>query len=225
MMIQKLTLDFLKQLSENNYREWFHEHKAEYEVAKQNVLDTTAAMLVEINKFDKSIALADPKKCIFRIARDTRFATNKSPYKTNFGVIMNAAGSTRSELPGYYMHIEPGNCFVSCGIYMPSPQVLKTIRAAIEDDWSAFSAIINKKAFKESFGTLCRDENVLSRVPQGFDKDSPASEFLKLKHFYVHRPITNKEVCSRDYIETAAHYYKLMQPLNNFLHDAVLMAK
>ena len=222
-MILKSTLDFLKQLSVNNYREWFHAHKAEYEAAKQNVLEVTAAMLVEINKFDKSIALADPKKCIFRIARDTRFAADKSPYKTNFGVIMNAEGSTHCELPGYYLHIEPGSCFVSCGIYMPTPQVLKVIRTAIEDDWSAFSAIINKKAFKEAFGTLCRDEDALSRVPQGFNKDSPAAEFLKLKHFYVHRPMTNKEVCSKDYIPTAVHYYKLMQPLNSFLHDALII--
>jgi uncharacterized protein (TIGR02453 family) len=220
-MILKSTLDFLKQLSENNYREWFHEHKAEYEAAKQNVLEVTAAMLVEINKFDKSIALTEPKKCLFRIARDTRFANDKSPYKTNFGVIMNAAGSTRSELSGYYMHIEQGNCFVSCGVYMPSPPVLKAIRTAIEEDWSVFSSIINKKAFKEAFGALFRDEDALSRVPQGFDKDSPAAEFLKLKHFYVHRPITNKEICSKDYVSIAAHYYKLMQPLNSFLHGAV----
>ena len=220
-MIQKSTFDFLKQLAENNYREWFHEHKAEYEAAKQNVLDLTAAMLVEINKFDKSIVLADPKKCLFRIARDTRFSNDKSPYKTNFGVIMNAAGSTRSELPGYYMHIEPGNCFVSCGLYMPPPPMLKAVRTAIEEEWSAFSAIINKKAFKEAFGTLFRDEDALSRVPQGFDKDSPAVELLKLKHFYVLRSLTNKEVCSKDYVKTAAHYYKLMQPLNNFLHGVV----
>ena len=220
-MIQKFTLDFLKQLSDNNYREWFHEHKAEYEAAKQNVLEATAALLVEINKFDKGIGFPEPKKCIFRIARDTRFANDKSPYKTNFGVIMNAAGSTRSELPGYYLHIEPGNCFVSCGVYMPSPQVMKAIRTAIDEEWKAFSAIISKKAFKDAFGTLFRDEDALSRVPQGFDKDSPAAEFLKLKHFYVLRSLTNKEVCSKDYIQTAAHYYKLMQPLNSFLSGAI----
>ena len=224
-MIQKSTFDFLKQLSENNYREWFHEHRPEYEAAKQNVLEVTAALLAEINKFDKSIGFPDPKKCLFRIARDTRFANDKSPYKTNFGVIMNAAGSTRSELPGYYMHIEPGNCFVSCGVYMASPQVVKAIRAAIEDEWSAFSAIVNKKAFKDAFDTLARDEDVLSRVPQGFDKDSPAAEFLKLKHFYVFRPVTNKEACSKDYIQTAAHYYKLMQPLNTFLLKAIKAAE
>jgi len=221
-MINKSTFDFLKQLSANNYREWFHEHRTEYEAAKQNVLEVAAALLAEINKFDKSIGFPDPKKCLFRIARDTRFANDKSPYKTNFGVIMNAAGSTRSELPGYYMHVEPGNCFVSCGVYMPSPPVLKAIRTAIEDEWKVFLAIISKKAFKDTFDTLSIDEDALSRVPQGFDKDSPAAEYLKLKHFYVHRPISQKEICSKDYIQTAAQYYKLMQPLNSFLFQAVL---
>lgn len=224
-MIAKTTLDFLKKLSANNYREWFHEHKAEYDAAKQNVLDVAALLLEEIHTFDKSIGFPEPRKCLFRIARDTRFSADKSPYKSNFGVILNAEGSTRSELPGYYLNIEPGNCFVSCGVYMASPPLVKAIREAIDEDWSNFSAIIRKKAFKEAFGELARDSDALSRVPQGFDKDTPAAEILKLKHFYVFHPLSNKEVCSAEFVKQAAHYYKLMEPLGSFLREAILRSK
>ena len=219
-MIEKSTLHFLTQLRKNNYREWFHEHKAAYDEAKQNVLSHTAALLEEIHKFDNTIGFPEPRKCLFRIARDTRFSDDKSPYKPNFGIIMNAEGNTRCELSGYYLHIEPGNCFVSCGIYMPTPDMLKAIRIKIDEEWDVFSAILQKKTFRHAFDTLVRDEDVLSRVPTGFDKNSPAAEFLKLKRFYVMAGMSNSEVTGKDFVKQAAAYFRLMQPLNTFLNEA-----
>jgi uncharacterized protein (TIGR02453 family) len=220
-MIKQSTFDFLKKLRENNYREWFHEHKAEYDAAKQDVLDTIAEMLVEINKFDKSIGFPDPRKCMFRIARDIRFSSDKSPYKSHFGIIINREGSTRSEYSGYYVHVEPGNSFVSCGVYMPMPDTTKAIRIKIDEEWKDFSAIINKKVFKETFQELSRDDDVLTRVPAGFDKNSPAAEILKLKHFYVFVGMRNKEVIGKDFIKKAIGYFRLMRPLSDFLNDAI----
>jgi uncharacterized protein (TIGR02453 family) len=220
-MIEKQTLTFLTQLRRNNCREWFHAHKADYEAAKQNVLHNAAALLQEVHKFDKRIALPEPRKCLFRIARDTRFSADKSPYKPNFGVIMNPEGNTRCALSGYYLHVEPGNCFVSCGIYMPTPEMLKAIRTRMDEDWEAFSAILQKKAFRSAFDTLVRDEDALSRVPTGFDKNSPAAELLKLKRFYVMAGMSNSEVTGKDFVKTAAAYYRLMQPLNAFLNETV----
>ncbi|MDR2802135.1 MAG: DUF2461 domain-containing protein [Prevotellaceae bacterium] len=219
-MIEKFTLSFLTQLRKNNYREWFHEHKADYDKAKQNVLSIVASLLQEIHKFDKSIGFPEPSKCLFRIARDTRFAADKSPYKPNFGIIMNPEGNTRCELSGYYLHIEPGNCFVSCGIYMPTPDLLKAIRIKVDEEWDAFSAILQKKAFRDAFDTLVRDEDALSRVPAGFDKNSPAAEFLKLKRFYVMAGLSNSDVTGAGFIRQADAYYRLMQPLNTFLNEA-----
>ncbi|MDR3184414.1 MAG: DUF2461 domain-containing protein [Prevotellaceae bacterium] len=219
-MVEKFTLQFLTQLRKNNYREWFHAHKAEYDKAKLNVLGVTASLLQEIHKFDTTIGLPDPRKCLFRIARDTRFSADKSPYKPNFGAIINPEGNTRCELSGYYLHIEPGNCFVSCGIYMPSPNILKAIRIKIDEEWDAFSAILKKKAFRDAFSTLVHDEDALSRVPAGFDKNAPAAEFLKLKRFYVMAGLSNKEVTGSDFVKRAVALYRLMLPLNTFLNEA-----
>jgi uncharacterized protein (TIGR02453 family) len=219
-MIAKSTLHFLTQLRKNNYREWFHAHKDAYDEAKQDVLGNAAALLQEINKFDKTIGFPDPRKCLFRIARDTRFSADKSPYKPNFGIIMNAEGNTHCELSGYYLHVEPGNCFVSCGIYMPLPDILKAIRIKIDEEWDVFSAIVQKKTFRNAFDTLVRDNDALSRVPTGFDKNSPAAEFLKLKRFYVMAGMSNNDVTGQDFVKQAAAYYRLMQPLNSFLNEA-----
>lgn len=90
-MINPSTLEFLSELRENNYREWFHSQKPRYEAAKTNVLDTAGQMLDGIRQFDPSLGFPDLRKCIYRIARDTRFSVNKEPYKTNMGVVFSPA--------------------------------------------------------------------------------------------------------------------------------------
>ncbi len=78
-MIQPATLQFLKDLRKNNYREWFHEHKTAYDTARQNVIDTVSELLTEINKFD-AIGFFDVRKAMFRIARDTRFSKDTAHF-------------------------------------------------------------------------------------------------------------------------------------------------
>lgn len=91
-MINKATLDFLRDLERNNNRDWFHANKDRYETAKENVLQTVLYLTAEISKFDPAIKPFDPKKGLFRIARDTRFSKNKDPYKLNFGACINPEG-------------------------------------------------------------------------------------------------------------------------------------
>ncbi len=220
-MIQPATFTFLRKLAKNNEREWFHANKSSYEQAKQNILDVATQLIAAINTFDKTLGYPDPKKCLFRIARDTRFANDKSPYKTNFGCIMNPDGTRKSELSGYYMHIEPGASFLSAGIYMAMPDVVKAVREAIDDEFEAFSEIISQKEFAKKIGDLSRDEDALSRVPKGFDKDSPAAEYIKLKHFYVMAPISDVEATSKDFVKKAAALYKIMYPFNSFMNRAI----
>ncbi|MDR1553527.1 MAG: DUF2461 domain-containing protein [Prevotellaceae bacterium] len=221
-MIEKSTLKFLSELSKNNYREWFNDNKIRYEAARDNVLDASKKLYTEISKFDSNIIFDDPKKCMFRIYRDTRFYKYKEPYKTNIGIVFSPDGTKKCQLSSYYMHIEPDSSFVSCGVYMPDAEILKAIRLAIYEDFEVFSKIVENKIFKKHFGTLCRDEDCLSRVPVGFDKDSPACDYLKLKHFYVFQSFSNNEVCNSDFVENAAQALKLTKPLHDWLNKAIL---
>jgi uncharacterized protein (TIGR02453 family) len=221
-MIEKSTLKFLSELRMNNHREWFHNNKNRYESARDNVLDTSKKLYAEISKFDKNIIFDDPKRCMFRIYRDTRFTKYKEPYKTNIGMIFSPDGTKKCQLSSYYLHVEPNNNFVSCGVYMPNAEILKTIRLAIYEDFDDFLKIVENKTFKSHFGALCRDENSLSRIPVGFDKDSPAGDYLKLKHFYVFQSFSDNDVCDSDYVKKAADALKLTKPLNDWLNRAIL---
>ncbi|MDR3132764.1 MAG: DUF2461 domain-containing protein [Prevotellaceae bacterium] len=219
-MIQPATLQFLKKLVQQNSREWFHAHREEYDLVRGNVIDVATRLLAEINRFDP-LGFYDVRKSMFRIARDTRFSHDKSPYKPNFGVILNAEGNTRSPLSGYYLHVEPGNSFVSCGLYMPPPDLLKAVRRIIDEDFDIFKKIISKREFRQTFIDLARDDDALSRVPAGFDKNSPAAEYLKLKHFYVMAAMGDREITAAAFIKKAAGYYRLMKPLNDFLNNII----
>lgn len=223
-MIEKETLLFLDDLRRNNYKEWFHANRARYDAAKANVLDNAARLVEGINAFDPSLGYPDVSKLIYRINRNMRFSPDKTPYKTHFGLIMNADGDRHSPLSGYYMHVEPGGMsVVSCGLYMPEAMSgsLAAIRTAIDTHWDEFSAIVNEPEFKEHIGGLSREDKVLKRVPRGFSADSPAAEYLKLNHFYVWKHLPDELVTSPDYIPEALRLYRLMKPLNDFLNRVV----
>jgi len=219
IMLKEDTLKFLLELKKNNNREWFTENKSWYERARKDVELLVGEMALKIATFDPEIGHIDPKKCLFRIYRDVRFSQDKSPYKTHFGAIFRAR--TADQASGYYMHIDPDELFLSLGYYMLDGTQLKKIRRGIYEDFDTFSDILNDKNFKQEIGDLYRDEDTLQRVPNGFDKNHPAAEYLKLKRFYVCKPISKEQLLSEDFAEYAAKIYKIMHPLGEFLNDIV----
>lgn len=216
-MVRKETLDFLKALKENNNREWFTENKAWYESSRADVEQLAAQIIQSLATFEPEIGHLNPKKCIFRIYRDTRFSTDKTPYKTNFGAIFRP--HTAESSSGYYMHISPEGCFLSCGHYMLSPEQMKKMRRGIYNDFEMLQEILNEKHFKKEFGDLFHDDDMLKRVPNGFDKNHPAAEYMKLKHFYAIKQIPEQKLFEKDFVPYATRLYKLMQPLGRFLDD------
>lgn len=219
-MLKKDTLEFLKTLRVNNNREWFAANKNWYERARADFEKLVAEVIKSISLFDPEMGLLAPKKCIFRIYRDVRFSVDKSPYKTHFGAVFTPSGLGKSS--GYYLHIDAQESFVSCGHYMLTPEQLKKMRQGIHSDFEYFKEILDEKDFKKEIGDLYRDDDTLKRVPNGFDKDHPSAEYMKLKRFYVTKPIPDSELASDDLVPYIARAYELMQPLSRFLNDVLL---
>lgn len=218
-VISQKTLDFLKKLNKNNNREWFTENKNLYTESQQNVIAFLEDLLKEMSEFDEELAKIDAKKSLFRIYRDTRFSKDKIPYKTNFGASLGMGKG--SQKGGYYLHLEPGKSFIAGGIYMPESTVLKELRKEISTYGNEFLAIVNNQEFKKHFPELDQDDK-LKKIPQGFEKEDPMAEFLKLKSFIVVYYLKDEEILSKDAVKKLSEVFKLMKPLNDFLNAPFL---
>lgn len=218
-MITKNTLAFLSELKENNHKEWFENNKPRYKNAQQEIKNLLSVWIEEFGKIDSSIAQNEPSKCIFRINRDVRFSKDKSPYKLNLGAYV-VPGGKNSNMAGYYLHIEPNNCFFGAGNYMPTPEQLHKIRQEIDYNLNDFLKIVEQNKFKTTFGKL-NDDMKLKKPPKGYDEVNEAIEFLKLKSFTVFTKIKDKDILQANFIEKLIELSTLSKPFIHFLNTAV----
>ena len=214
------TLDFLKKLKNNNNREWFDSNKTEYLASKEIFEEFVSELIKGINKFDKKVSLdLKPKDCTFRIYKDVRFSKDKTPYKNNMSASINPGGK-KSNIPGYYFHLEPDACFLAGGVYMPMPDVLKAIRQEIDYNPLPLINILKSASFKKQFNGL-DEEDKLKNPPKGFNKDHAHSEILKNKHFIVSRKFENKVILKKEGLSKTLDSFKAMYPFLDYLRKAI----
>jgi uncharacterized protein (TIGR02453 family) len=221
-MLHPKTIQFLTKLKKNNSREWFNEHRNEYDAAKENFIELVNQILSQAGQFDQDISVLTYKDCIFRINRDVRFSKNKDPYKTNMAAYF-VRGGKKSWLAGYYFHCEPGGkSFIGGGLYGGEPNQIKKVRQEIDYNWTEFKSILENKAFKKTFGDLSREEGMsLVREPKGYEKDNPAIDYIKLKNFIVSVPVNDEELTDQKLVKKIITTFTTMQPLLQFLNRAM----
>ncbi len=219
-MLQQSSLKFLQDLSNNNNRNWFEQHRNKYESAKADFLELVAAVIAGTAVFDKPIGDLQPKNCTFRINRDVRFSKNKAPYKNNMAGYFNKAGK-KGIGAGYYVHIQPGESFVAGGIWMPEPLVLSKIRQEIDYNLAEWKKILSNTAFKKYFVDGLQNNEKLSRPPKGYEADNPAIEFLKMKNFVVSKKFTDAEVLNKSFAGDVVKTFKTMKPMLDFFNRSI----
>lgn len=170
-------VQFLEQILRNNNREWFHEHKKEYQKAQANFNALAEQIISGVQQFDDNCKGLTLKDCTYRFYRDTRFSPDKRPYKTHFGVFVCPEGK-KSMLSGYYFHVEAkeseylGHNMLCTGMYMPDNTMLKTIRNEI-----LFNADPLVASVDEAKGFVLDTSNAMKRVPNGYPQDHPQLSF------------------------------------------------
>jgi uncharacterized protein (TIGR02453 family) len=210
---------FLEELKKNNNREWFQANKKWYEQCRADFELFITLLISEIGKFDRSIGSLKASDCLFRIYRDIRFSPDKTPYKTNFGAYI-ARGGRKSEFAGYYFHIEPGNCMLAGGIYMPSKEILKAIREEIFHNPEDILAIIHNKEFRKVFPAITGEQ--LKTAPQGYPKDWEYIDLLKFKDYNLVRPFMVSDMKKKNFLEFVTETYRMMYPFNEYLNGIIL---
>jgi len=208
----KKTFEFLKQLEKNNNREWFSQHKTEYDsVVKENKTFFTQ-VYNELQEYDNLKGIH-----IFRIYRDVRFSKDQTPYKTNFGV-----GYSRSKpmlRGGYYIQLEPGNSFVGGGFWGPDAKDLLRIRKEFEINTTEIEKITSDNTFVKYFEKIKGD--AVKTAPRGFDKDHPAIDLIRKKQYVVMRKFTDQEVLSDGFQKEAVLTLLAMRPFFDYMSEVL----
>ncbi|MBN1597167.1 MAG: DUF2461 domain-containing protein [Bacteroidales bacterium] len=212
------SLKFLQLLQQNNNRDWFHANKSIYNEAKAEFELVTEILIHEVSRFDKDIAGLQPKDCIFRIFRDIRFSSDKTPYKTNFGTYL-VHGGRNSGFAGYYFHLDIKGSFLAGGIYMPPSEILKAVRNEIYEHPEEFKNILSEAKRHNEFNVL-HDEK-LKTAPKGFPRDFPDIELLKYKSYGLSRIITDSELSSDKILNTIIENFKIIKPMICFINNAI----
>lgn len=215
------TLKFLAELKKNNDRDWFDANRSRYE---NEFLAPSLAYIEAMREPLQKVSplfQAVPKKVggsLMRIFRDVRFSKDKSPYKTNIGIHFRHAAGCDVHAPGFYLHVEPDECFFGVGIWHPDGEALAGIRESIAARPSDWKRAKSNKAFGNRF-ELAGDS--LKRPPRGFDADHPLIHDLKRKDFIAIQKLDSDAIMRPDFLKESVAAFKAARPLTQFLCNAI----
>ena len=228
-MDTKKILTFLRQVSANNNREWYHAHKAEYDDARADFERGVAETLARISTFDDSVAHLTVKDCTYRFYRDTRFSADKSPYKNHFGAYMAAHGK-KGLHGGYYIHLEPGQCMVACGNYWLPTNILTSCRNEMMANTAQWLQCVESPEFLKFYGA---DEDAgwespqgfgldrLKTCPSGFPRDWPYMRYLRQKDYCCWHRVSDKFFSGDKWLDETERMFKAAKPMMDFMNSVI----
>ena len=204
---------FLEELTDNQTRVWFSEHRSEYEEFVREPMKRFTDELSE-SLANKDIPLwGDPKKSLFRINRDARFSKAKHPYNMHASGLFTRTGDKHS--PGVlYFRLDPLGSRCAAGYLQPEAHNLKKLRQGILDNpkaWLSLEKSLKRKGYELDYS------NTLARIPRGFNDVPPEVErAIKLKGWIIRKQLPRSTICSKELIKEVTGFAKDMLPLLSF---------
>ena len=226
---------FLKEIAVHNDREWFAGHKDEYLACQKSFESGLGQAIAAISEFDPEIAHLTPKDCMYRFYRDTRFSTDKTPYKTHFGGFLSGHGK-KSLRCGYYIHIQPGHSFISQGCYWLPTNILTSVRNEIMGNIDVWRKTVENGKFVTLFGYpnegqcdehggVISDKGFgfahLKTAPKGFPKDYPYIQYLRMKDFATWVRVKDSFFAGDSWLDQMTAIFKVGKPMMDFLNDVI----
>lgn len=176
-------IQFFLELQAEQSRAWFKAHQDDFVRLCRRPLELFVNELRERLAADYP-GLAEVEPHFFRIQRDTRFARDKAPYKTNvaadLSVRPSGAGDNQHDQPGLYTSFGLDGEFVAIGCWHMSPETLARFRRAVDHPASGprlHKAVEHLSARGWSIASM----ESLKRVPPPYAQDHPRAELLKRK--------------------------------------------
>ncbi|KAI0477294.1 hypothetical protein GGR56DRAFT_636649 [Xylariaceae sp. FL0804] len=236
--VHKNTLLFLGDLKENNERAWLKSHDPEFRRALkdwESFVETLTAKIIEVDETVPELPLKD---VVFRIYRDVRFSREKTPYKPNFSAAWSRTGR-KGDYACYYVHVEPGECFVGGGLWHPDAAALGRLRAHIDAHPERLRAVLMAPDFRRTFlpetagkansseadvvkaFAKRNREGALKTKPKNYAADHRDVALLKLRNFTIGQKIKDGDLQRKDAQEYIMELIRPMVEFVSFLNSVV----
>lgn len=216
-MSKQYILDFLRDLTQNNSKEWMDENRNRYHTAKQIWLDEIEQILKRLAKHDPMFETIEAKDALRRINNNRMFHPDKPVYKDRF------VCSPINDLakPAFYISVSPSGSFIGGGLHRPDKELLDRLRAAIDYDGEQLKEIIQADTFQGLFGGLSEDEHMLKTSPRGYSKDHRHIDLLRRKTFTGMKSFSEAEFVSDTFVDMVEESFLGLKSFNEYLGKSV----
>lgn len=211
-------INFFKELTLNNQKEWFDQNRKRYEKhVKEPYQKFISDLILAVQEIDPSIQIT-PNKAIFRINRDIRFSNDKTPYKVNRSAVLSKF-NRKEEYPAYYIRIDTERLHLGGGLFSLSKESLYKVREEIMYNEKEFDRIMNNPLFIKNFTEMKGEKNKILRPP--FKEAAEQIPILYNKQFYYMNSFSNTIILEEGLIQFIVEKYKSALSVNNFLQVAL----
>lgn len=207
---------FLRELAANNNREWFAEHKPEYQELRGLWEQDIDRLIGCMSVWEPSLSHLTAKSTAYRIYRDIRFSPDKTPFKTYFSAAFSRYGKS-THRACYYLHMDgtaEGGLYG--GMWCPDSAMLRKLRKAIVDNVEEFESIVRNPELESTFPEWYGER--LKTIPKGYDRNHPQAEYLKLKEYGRFAPVAPEVFYDESWPEIVSEKFRVIRPLIEFLN-------
>ena len=236
-MNTKIILNFLRDIAANNNREWYLANKDKYDKAKKEFESGINKMILNLSKFDTEVSHLTAKDCIFRLNRDVRFSNDKSPYKRHFGAYIGGKGK-KSLHGGYYIHLQPGNCFIATGAYWLPTNILTACRNEIMANIDLWRKVVENGKFVKYYGYPGEGKmeeytengkmspkgfgmSHLKKAPKDFPSDYQFIDYLKMKDYACWHCVDDDFFEDEGWVDKTMELFKTAKPMMDMMNAVI----
>jgi len=218
-MLPKEYFSFFAGLEKNNTKDYFDEHRKDYEMyVKAPFIKVVQDLIDRVRTIEPALQY-DAKDALYRINRDIRFSNDKTPYKTHLAAHLNIRGKKAMGYPGFYFEIGAKGGACGGGSYMPQREELASLRDLIVHEGADLHKLLKAKSFVAHYQEMKGEKNKV--LPAEFKQAAIAEPLIAHKQFYYWATIPKSVFTSKDCVKTLFEFYKAAQPMNNFLARAL----
>lgn len=216
-MLSHHSLQFLRNLEQNNNREWFHANRKDYEHIKVEFENLCQEILTGVTQFQENLLNTSVKSCILRINRDIRFSADKSPYKKYVAAGFGPGGKSSGKVD-FYLHIQPNNeSFLGGGMWAPTGTQLASFRQEIDYSPHIIKGIIEADTFRNYFDEIHGEK--VKKMPKGYSVEHPDIELLKFKQlFFVHK-YSDDVVMNKNFAAEVINGCRILKPYLDYINN------